>query len=387
METQTAHTSTRNGKPPAGTPPDDPGTGEYPHSQRDPLEDIKRRVYLASLIVGFPPMPLLWVSARPEELFLHVGLPVLMAFCLWCIWALWSRRIPLGKLERIVFVALSTFVLGQLAFRLSIGAGWEAEQASLTETTYPMLAILCIIAQLIFNTRTAFRISLVLFGSALALVGAGTLLREGPAGVSLEQAAWIVQQSAFLAAVIALVCATSHVKAQLARQRTLAEAMHRLAHTDPLTGISNRRSVYAALRREMEAARRYGKPLSVLLFDLDHFKRINDIHGHNQGDAALRRITGIVRNLLRTTDHFGRWGGEEFIVLAPETNLDQATLLAERLREAISLDHPPNLPPLTASFGTASYRPGETPEDLLRRADEGLYRAKARGRNRTETAA
>ncbi|BBL78514.1 hypothetical protein RxyAA322_03680 [Rubrobacter xylanophilus] len=385
---KTAQTSTRNGKSPAEAPPDDPGTGEHPPSRRDPLEDIKRRVYLASLIVGFPPMPLLWATARPEELFLRVGLPVLMASCLWCMWALWSRRVPLGKLERLVFAALSIFVLGQLAFRLSIGVGWEVEQTSLTETTYPMLAILCIIAQLIFDTRTAFRLSLVLFGSALALVGAGALLREGgPAGVSLEQAAWIVQQNAFLAAVIALVCATSHVKAQLARQRTLAEAMHRLAHTDPLTGTSNRRSVYAALRREMEAARRYGKPLSVLLFDLDHFKRINDTYGHSQGDAALRWIANTVRSLLRTTDHLGRWGGEEFIVLAPETDLEQATLLAERLREAISLDQPPNLPPLTASFGTATHRPGDTPEDLLRRADEGLYRAKARGRNRTETAA
>ncbi|MCA3747948.1 MAG: GGDEF domain-containing protein [Rubrobacter sp.] len=387
METKTTDTPSENGYTAAGTPPDEPGTSVPPPTDRDPLEDIKRRVYLASLITGIPPIPLLWATARPEELFMRFGLPVLMGLCLWCMWALWSRRVPLWKLERIVFASVSAFVLGQLAFRLSAASGWEMDQASLTETTYPMLAILCIIAHLIFDTRTALRFSLGLFGAASVLVGAGTLVRQNTANIPLDQTAWIAQQSAFLAAVIALVYATSYVKAQLARQRTLAEAMHRLAHTDPLTGISNRRSAYAALRREMEAARRYDKPLSVILFDLDHFKRLNDTYGHNQGDIALRRVANTVRGLLRTSDHFGRWGGEEFIVLAPETDLEQASSLAERLRQAISRDRPQGLPQLTASFGTASYRAGDSPEELLRRADEGLYRAKEQGRNRTETAA
>jgi len=377
MEAEKTHTPSRNG---------DPAADRRAPPGHDPLEDIKRRVYLASLVVGLPPIPLLWATARPGELFLRVGLPVLAAFCLWCMWALWSRRVPLWRLERAVFAAISAFVLGQLAFRIFAGTGWNMDQASLTETTYPMLAILCIIAQLIFDTQTALRLSLGLFGTATALVGAGALVEESGHRITLDQTAWIAQQSAFLAAVIALVYATSYVKSQLARQRTLAEAMHRLAHTDPLTGISNRRSLYAALRREMEAARRYGKPLSVILFDLDRFKLLNDTYGHNQGDAALRRVAHTARAALRASDHLGRWGGEEFIVLAPETDLDQARHLAERLREAIALDRPPGRPPLTASFGVASCRPDDSPEDLLRRADEGLYRAKAGGRNRAETA-
>jgi diguanylate cyclase (GGDEF)-like protein len=379
MEVEKTHTPSKNGDAAAG----DQGAP----AGRDPLEDNKRRVYLASLVVGLPPIPLLWATARPGELFLRLGLPVLAAFCLWCMWALWSRRVPLWKLERVVFAAVSTFVLGQLAFRIFAGTGWNMDQASLTETTYPMLAILCIIAQLIFDTRTALRLSLGLFGAATALVGAGALVEESGHHITLDQTAWIAQQSAFLAAVIALVYATSYVKSQLARQRTLAEAMHRLAHTDPLTGVSNRRSLYAALRREMEAARRYGRPLSVILFDLDHFKLLNDTYGHNQGDAALRRVANTARAALRASDHLGRWGGEEFIVLAPETDLQQAAHLAERLREAIALDRPPGLPPLTASFGIASCRPEDSPEDLLRRADDGLYRAKAGGRNRAESVA
>jgi diguanylate cyclase (GGDEF)-like protein len=159
-----------------------------------------------------------------------------------------------------------------------------------------------------------------------------------------------------------------------------------LASTDALTGCANRREFLDKLRHEMARATRYGGTLSVIALDLDHFKAVNDNHGHAAGDEALKHFAALAQRLLRTQDTLGRIGGEEFAILLPDTNEAGAVILAERQREQLegtALQYSGRAIPMTVSAGVAERRKtGDTPEELLKRADEALYAAKRGGRNR-----
>ncbi|HET6467647.1 MAG TPA: diguanylate cyclase [Geminicoccaceae bacterium] len=173
------------------------------------------------------------------------------------------------------------------------------------------------------------------------------------------------------------------------RKQALDELRAR-AETDALTGLMNR-SAFEALAEAALAAQRPGAPpIALLLLDADHFKLINDRHGHEAGDAALCHLAGVLRALLRERDSLARWGGEEFAVLLPETSLEGAIAVAERLRAVIETNPAP-LPDgsvaLAASIGVAVARERHPLRELLRRADDALYAAKAQGRNRVVAAA
>ncbi|MDQ4040777.1 MAG: diguanylate cyclase [Actinomycetota bacterium] len=167
------------------------------------------------------------------------------------------------------------------------------------------------------------------------------------------------------------------------RVRSLLTALADAARTDPLTGLNNRRGFEESIEVEIERARRGGHPLTLLLGDLDHFKRVNDQLGHGAGDAALSRVGRLLRDGKRQIDYAARTGGEEFALILPETNEQQAYVLAERLRTAVQGAFAGELVPLTFSFGIAGFpHHGRTSNELLRSADRGLYAAKELGRNR-----
>lgn len=159
------------------------------------------------------------------------------------------------------------------------------------------------------------------------------------------------------------------------------EELERIANTDMLTGLANRLSFDRRLKMEIERARRYERPLSLLMLDIDHFKPINDAHGHDVGDQVLVCFARVLLENLRVTDLCVRWGGEEFIVLAPETPLFQALQLAEKLREAIISTDFPEVEQVTASFGVVEAHPEELIAQMIKRVDTALYHAKVRGRN------
>jgi two-component system cell cycle response regulator len=164
-----------------------------------------------------------------------------------------------------------------------------------------------------------------------------------------------------------------------------------LAQTDPLTEVLNRRALTDRLSAEMERGRRYESTVSLLLIDLDHFKRINDTHGHLVGDDVLMEIAVLLQRAVRSVDVVARYGGEEFVIVLPETGIVGATAFAERMRELIE-SHEFNKARgqqvnLTTSIGVAIFpAPGvETVEDFFAAADQALYRAKAEGRNRVRS--
>jgi diguanylate cyclase (GGDEF)-like protein len=173
----------------------------------------------------------------------------------------------------------------------------------------------------------------------------------------------------------------------LANQRNLAVAEQR-ATSDQLTGLPNRRAADDALRRMGAHAVRAVSPMAAILLDLDKFKQINDIHGHDSGDEVLATIGQLLTQSLRTSDFAARYGGEEFLLLLPDTDRQGALILAEKLRQTIEQADFSRMASITGSFGVAVMPDdaGET-DQLIRQADRALYRAKARGRNRVESAA
>lgn len=168
------------------------------------------------------------------------------------------------------------------------------------------------------------------------------------------------------------------------------EQLEHIANIDELTQIYNRRYVYARGGKEFSRARRYSRPLSVVMFDIDYFKKINDKHGHAGGDMALRAIAEKCGATVRAHDTFGRIGGEEFVVLLPETAQSEAVRVASKLRETIkslAIKAETGSFPISASFGVASWSQNITAfEDLMSLADGALYAAKDGGRDRVVAA-
>jgi diguanylate cyclase (GGDEF)-like protein/PAS domain S-box-containing protein len=173
--------------------------------------------------------------------------------------------------------------------------------------------------------------------------------------------------------------------ADLSEQKQREERLRELASTDGLTGVLNRRRFLELAQAELERSRRYGHPLTLALLDADHFKQLNDRHGHIVGDDALRHICRVARGSLRRVDLLGRYGGEEFVILLPETDEPAAGHVLERVCRAIEAEPVSALGrpvPLTVSIGCATSKAGESLDTLLHRADTALYDAKRGGRNR-----
>lgn len=167
--------------------------------------------------------------------------------------------------------------------------------------------------------------------------------------------------------------------------KTALIEMERLAKTDALTGLLNRRSLFESAIQEFSRAQRYSRHLSVLMLDIDHFKHINDTYGHQAGDIVIQAVATILQETLRETDVLGRYGGEEFVVVLPETALEPALAVAERIRcqiydRAISSDT--SSLHITASIGIATFSTGTSSiDEMLKQADRALYQAKSKGRN------
>jgi diguanylate cyclase (GGDEF)-like protein/PAS domain S-box-containing protein len=189
--------------------------------------------------------------------------------------------------------------------------------------------------------------------------------------------------------VIGSVCAFHDITGRKKAQEELQKANELLEHrasTDVLTGIFNRLKFNDLLEAEIQRTMRHNSPLSLIMFDVDHFKKVNDTYGHHVGDDVLKDVTRIVNDKLRKYDFFARWGGEEFIILTPYNNLESARHLAERLRESIAEYPFAHGGRVTCSFGVAEFGEGDDSDTLPQRVDDALYKAKKSGRNKVETA-
>jgi len=184
---------------------------------------------------------------------------------------------------------------------------------------------------------------------------------------------------------VVLVVGLTAVAFSAVRARTddLLEQVHRLATTDDLTGLLNRRGLAQRVPVEVERLRRTGGTAAVVALDLDHFKALNDVLGHEAGDEALRVVGGVLSEASRTVDVVARTGGEEFVALLPGAGVGGAVAFADRVRATVTARCAVLGRPVTISAGVALLAPGQDPQEALRAADTALYRAKAQGRDRT----
>ncbi|MCZ8164184.1 GGDEF domain-containing protein [Silanimonas sp.] len=246
----------------------------------------------------------------------------------------------------VVAVTVGVYITSLPAMRLQIGGTWLGLAVSVLLGGGPDGAIL-------FGLAVMHLLTLVLLpGISLRVVD----------GIRLQQA-----------------------NAQLAEQLRLhLQTVEEEAATDPLTGVLNRRALDRLLARETDRCEAQGGMVSVLALDLDHFKAVNDTHGHAVGDEALRAFARRIRGPLRQSDHLARVGGEEFIVLLPGAPLSNAHEIAERLRAIVAEAPLVDVPrvAVTVSIGVAAFRPGDGGTDLLARADAAAYEAKRSGRDR-----
>jgi diguanylate cyclase (GGDEF)-like protein len=200
-----------------------------------------------------------------------------------------------------------------------------------------------------------------------------------------KNAAYLRVVEAGLLALLAMMLLTLVLARPLLRAFRWTEEQASEARIDALTGLANRRALEEILAAEISRAQRFAHQLAVVLLDLDRFKEINDSFGHAAGDVMLRAVSRLLTSLARQGDTVARWGGEEFVVVLPETDLAGAQRFAERLRRTIEA-HAVGEMKTSASCGVATMLPEDNVEELLGAADQALYQAKSNGRNRTESA-
>lgn len=223
------------------------------------------------------------------------------------------------------------------------------------------------------------RITFVFGGVVILLTIAGFFLKPGGSDVRIA-----LMNRTISISVIAILTGLGWLL--LSRQAALESSLEALADTDPLTGVATRRHLFNMLELRVKEATRYSLDLSVLILDLDKFKDINDHYGHLAGDTVLQQVAAECTELLRSSDFIGRYGGEEFVIVCPDTDAPQAACLAERIRssiEKIRLSCVSAERRITVSVGISSWVSGmESVTELLASADSALYRAKKTGRNK-----
>lgn len=355
-----------------------------PEKTVESLVELKYKIYRFSFPLGLIAVILVWYFKAASATASGIGLLIfwfVSAYLIASIVALWKSKKYLPVIETSLFFIIATSLLARYYDILFISHQPKHHEA-LLDLLY-WFPIVYIIAYLVFETRAA-QVAWVF----LSVVVISSLVHTIPMILKGELDEFVLLARFYLAnaATLMLLTFITRLKVHITRARTRAEIMEQIALTDALTGIANRRQLEQLLRREILIAERYHHPFSVILFDIDHFKQVNDTFGHEAGDTVLKGVADLVNTNLRAIDVLGRWGGEEFLTLTPDTTVQQALQLAERLRQRIEgVDIAP-AGKITASFGVATYQSKESPPDLVRRADQALYKAKEGGRNRVETA-
>jgi diguanylate cyclase len=350
------------------------------------VETRRRRIFLALLSLGLvgsvagvvvnllgpAPKPVIGASGA-IAFVVQASVVVLFGF----------RRISNQTLGWAVLVAASLLAWGTLFYGLYLG-GDDPGAAEGVLTVLHWVPVLLVFAFLAFDGTRAIVIAGALVASVVLLIGPNAWFGVR-GGVALTSTFVVQMMVAYVVTVVGL-SFFAHQQGTLSAWRDTARELRTLAHTDALTGLANRRAAQEVLGREVARAARYDRDLAVLMIDIDRFKVLNDGHGHPVGDRVLVALAERLRAHVRASDLIARWGGEEIVVVAPETPMPFSLQLAEQLRAQIAKDPFLDGHEITVSVGVASFRPGDDVDTLISRADAAMYRAKEAGRNRVVVA-
>lgn len=346
----------------------------------DPVQSAKRLVYIITTPLGVVSLMLLWgiaqflgeISWLDQFALPGIALLLLLLFLLFL-----TRLTSTTTFEFFIY----SIVFIYFAVRVYIGLNQTIVDGSPIDASLTMwIPLVYILGFILLDLRNALAGSLSFFFISL-VIGIVLLLSSNFSYIQPISIRLLIEF--YLAGMfyIIVLYLMSRIWEQYVTSQVMADMMSRLAMTDSLTQVDNRRKLEQHLLDEIKRADRHDLPLAIIIFDIDGFKQINDRMGHATGDLVLTKAAKLVRESLRSSDHFGRWGGDEFLCIATNTDEETAVLLAERLRKEVEVAKLLDGFPVTASFGVTRFVIGDTPELLVRRADVGLFRSKVKGRN------
>ncbi|NWF81015.1 MAG: GGDEF domain-containing protein [Chloroflexi bacterium] len=358
--------------------------------ERTRFEVLRRRIYRAVGAIG------VLVVLYAQYTFLDPGAAysyleraiyalnhiLLAGFSVVVLWQLARRSVPIERLEQRM---LLFFIFQSLIFNSILPAAFntppeEVLRGAIGDDTW-FLLVCCVLAFHLYADLRGVLIALGVYSLSFTIVIAQVVswnVQDRDQGYG----ALIIQTYAMAGMLLGFMLILASYRNRIIRLQTEYAMLAVTAYTDTLTGLPNRRQLYSELNALITSVKGNGPPFCLCLFDLDHFKQINDHHGHLVGDQVLMAVAQTVCEQLRATDRVARWGGEEYAILLPHTTPLQALEAIERTRAALKTIVVPGVTHITASFGLAAYQPDDSSETLLHRADENLYAAKRAGRDR-----
>ncbi len=355
-------------------------TTERASAEFEQLQARKRLVYLVALGCSLPILLLSWYFRDPADHYLTYIYPLAAVSVVALLGLIWLRSVSLQTMEAVMMAFWSSFILSRLGWHFHAGDGIDAQLLTLVGGHYWAVATLMVAGFVMLDRqRGLIAGTCILIGSAL-LTLSGIMVDSGRGQLPGEAVMFLIRIHVFLLAMLALVTAVAGMRDQLQRALARSDILDKWANTDMLTQLANRRAAGRLLSGYRSESVDDGTPLSVIISDIDHFKRVNDEHGHATGDTVIAHVARVLRATVRESDTVSRWGGEEFLVVVPGARLRDAVHLAHRCREAIK-QTPVAGVTVTATFGVAEYLDGESIDALLARADRCLYAGKNAGRD------
>ena len=351
------------------------------HAEIQRLEARKRRVYMAVMPIGVLILLLGWITRSPSDPFALFVFPAFALLFVAFLFLLWRGALAFRRTEIAIFVSCAALVLSRLAWYFQFDGPLADPLTEMTGVHYWAVAVLVVAAVVVFDSRYG-----LLAGGAVILLSAaitvtGRLPDPAVGEATYPSPAYLLQVHLFLVLLLTLASAGTVLRDRIQSALAREEVLDRWAHTDMLTGLPNRRAGVPTLKRQAAEVERYERPTSLITVDIDHFKKVNDVHGHAVGDQVIAGVAHLLVDAVRDADFVARWGGEEFLIIAPGIPAEGAWQLAERCRKAIEQE-PVAEVPVTATFGVAQFRRSESVDRTLARADRSLYQGKLDGRNR-----
>lgn len=351
------------------------------------LAQGRRQVYITGMLLVVGVLVCAWIVRSPTDTYRAFSAPIFVLVVLALVVSLWRERMALARVEMLMLLVLSAMPLSRQVWLFYLAGPASEEWLRLLGNNYwatsGVLVILCTIGDR--RQGLIAGAGIVLASVLIALIGVGIGLVSGD--MPPDMVVYVIGSLLFLSVFLVLMSGATIMRDQWQSALSRAEAYSRLALTDMLTGLGNRRVATYKLAQLCANARRNDTGFAVILGDLDGFKQINDSVGHAVGDAVLVEVAKRLRDTVRDADAVMRWGGEEFLIVAPQAHLDGARQLAERCRSAIEAEPVAGVVRTTMTFGVAEFVPGDSDESLLARADANLYAGKRASRNRVEARA
>ncbi|MBU9711593.1 GGDEF domain-containing protein [Evansella tamaricis] len=340
-------------------------------TKQNTFNNIKKKIYLATI----PIIILATISGLLHDSVAPMQYYSLLALVIWLIIFLgvtlfFNRLIPLFELITFIFL----IIYHNVRFYLLLSDGIFLTDYNVIDIYVFWYPIFYIFIFLIFRHTKALIVSFILYALSITV---GIFVYSFYSIENIGDNFTLIHL--YLSNLVIIVAL--YVLLSIVESYNKSRDFEKMAYTDLLTEIYNRRKLYDLINTEISNKKNFQNGSSVIIFDIDNFKKINDKYGHMAGDHVLIEFSRIVQNIVTDNEHFGRWGGEEFLILCPKKDKNQAKELAEKLREKTEKHHFQYVNTVTASFGITQFQKGDNISSLINRADLALYTSKQNGRN------